>query len=44
MMCGRRSNAPPPPAYVADMGERIYVVQPNRSIYPDLAVLEIRPE
>src|SRR5687767_12395385 len=27
-----------PPHYVADIGERVYVVQPERSIYPDVAV------
>ena len=36
-------NALLPPAYVADIGERVYVVQPNRSIYADLAVLEYPP-
>jgi hypothetical protein len=29
-----------PPAYVADIGERLYVVQPERSIYPDVVVVE----
>ncbi len=29
-----------PPGYVADMGERIYVVQPVRSIYRDFVVFE----
>ena len=29
-----------PAGYVADMGERIYVMQPDRSIYPDVVVFE----
>lgn len=29
-----------PPQYRARMGERLYVVQPDRSIYPDVMVLE----
>lgn len=29
-----------PPPYVADIGERLYVVQPERSIYPDVVVIE----
>lgn len=29
-----------PPRYIADIGERLYVVQPDRSIYPDVVVLE----
>lgn len=29
-----------PPRYVADIGERLYVVQPDRSIYPDVVVVE----
>jgi hypothetical protein len=29
-----------PPGYVADIGERLYIVQPDRSTYPDVAVLE----
>ncbi len=29
-----------PPGFVADMGERIYVVQPDRNIYPDVVVFE----
>jgi hypothetical protein len=29
-----------PPHYVADIGERLYVVQPERSIYPDVVVIE----
>lgn len=36
-------NASLPPAYVADLGERLYVVAPERSIYPDLAVVERLP-
>src|SRR6266498_4117062 len=33
-------NAVLPAAYVADIGERVYVVQPDRDVYPDLAVVE----
>src|ERR1051326_1704496 len=29
-----------PPGYVADIGERLYVLEPGRSIYPDVAVFE----
>jgi hypothetical protein len=29
-----------PPGYVADMGERVYVVQPDRSVSPDVVVFE----
>ena len=29
-----------PPHYVADIGERLYVVQPERSIYSDVVVIE----
>ncbi len=29
-----------PPGYVADIGERLYVVQPERDIYSDIVVLE----
>src|SRR5438132_1155904 len=29
-----------PPAYVADAGERLYVVEPERSIYPDVVIVE----
>ena len=36
-------NALLPPGYMADMGERLYVVQPQRSIYPDVVVLEHPP-
>src|SRR5687767_14403721 len=32
-----------PPHYAANIGERLYVVQPDRAIYPDLAVLERPP-
>src|SRR5438874_8759234 len=32
-----------PPQYVADIGERLYVVQPERSIYPDVVVVERPP-
>src|SRR2546427_8972575 len=32
-----------PPGYVADIGERLYVVQPERSIYPDVIVVEHAP-
>jgi hypothetical protein len=33
-------NALLPSHYVADIGERLYVVQPERSIYPDVVVVE----
>ncbi len=33
-------NALLPPSYVADIGERLYVLQPERSIYPDAVVVE----
>jgi hypothetical protein len=33
-------NALLPEHYVADIGERVYIVQPERSIYPDVVVLE----
>lgn len=33
-------NAILPPHYVADIGERLYVVQSDRSIYPDVVVVE----
>src|SRR6266849_2750329 len=36
-------NALLPPAYVADIGERLYVVQPERSIYPDVVIVERPP-
>jgi hypothetical protein len=29
-----------PPQYIADIGERLYVVQPRRSIYPDVVLVE----
>ncbi|MCS6860459.1 MAG: DUF4058 family protein [Abditibacteriales bacterium] len=29
-----------PPHYVADIGERVYIVQPDRNIYPDVVVFE----
>jgi hypothetical protein len=29
-----------PPGYVADMGERVYVAQLDRSIYPDVVIFE----
>jgi hypothetical protein len=29
-----------PASYVADMGERIYLLQPDRSIYPDVVIFE----
>lgn len=32
-----------PPYYVADIGERLYVVQPERSMYPDVVVIEHPP-
>jgi hypothetical protein len=46
---GDALNALLPPHYVADIGERLYVVQPERSIYPDVVVVEppaaaFRPE
>jgi hypothetical protein len=37
---GDMLNAVLPPHYVADIGERLYVVQPDRSIYPDVVVVE----
>lgn len=36
-------NAQLPPGFIADIGERLYLVQPARSIYPDVLVLG-RPE
>ena len=33
-------NAQLPPGFVASMNERLYIVQPERSVYPDVAVLE----
>src|SRR5207245_6396826 len=29
-----------PPPYIADIGERLYVLQPERSTYPDVALVE----
>src|SRR5947208_14141739 len=29
-----------PPPYTADIGERLYVMQPERSIYPDVVLVE----
>lgn len=29
-----------PPPYVADIGERLYVLQPERTIYPDVVLIE----
>jgi Protein of unknown function (DUF4058) len=37
---GDALNALLPPHYVADIGERLYVVQSERSIYPDVVVVE----
>jgi len=37
---GDALNALLPPDYVADIGERLYVVQSERSIYPDVVVFE----
>ena len=37
---GDALNALLPPHYVADIGERLYVVQAERSIYPDVVVIE----
>lgn len=36
-------NASLPPGYVADVGERLYVVQPQRGIYPDVVIVEYPP-
>jgi hypothetical protein len=36
-------NAILPARYVADIGERLYIVEPERSIYPDLMVVEQLP-
>ena len=33
-------NAMLPPKYVAGMGERVYVVQSERDIYPDVMVVQ----
>src|SRR3954453_453244 len=32
-----------PPRYLADIGERLYIVEPDRNIYPDVVVLEPLP-
>ncbi|MBI3330112.1 MAG: DUF4058 family protein [Nitrospinae bacterium] len=40
---GDTLNATLPPRYVADIGERLYVVQPERNIYPDVVVVEHPP-
>ena len=40
-------NALLPRHYVADIGERVYIVQPERSIYPDVVIIEhpsVRPQ
>jgi Protein of unknown function (DUF4058) len=29
-----------PARYVADIGERLYIVQPERGIYPDVVIIE----
>jgi hypothetical protein len=29
-----------PPPYIADIDERLYVMQPERSIYPDVVLVE----
>ncbi len=36
-------NAALPSNYVADIGERVYVVQPDRDLYPDVADVEHTP-
>jgi hypothetical protein len=36
-------NASLPPRYFANIGERIYVVQSERPIYPEVAVFEAAP-
>jgi Protein of unknown function (DUF4058) len=33
-------NALLPARYVADIGERVYIVQPERGIYPDVVIIE----
>ena len=33
-----------PPGYVADIEERLYVVEAERSIYPDVALLRVLPQ
>lgn len=37
---GDTLNALMPPHYVADIGERLYVVQPEHSVYPDTVVVQ----
>jgi Protein of unknown function (DUF4058) len=37
---GDALNTVLPTHYVADIGERLYIVQPERSIYPDVVILE----
>jgi hypothetical protein len=37
---GDALNAVLPGHYVADIGERLYIVQPERSIYPDVVIVE----
>jgi uncharacterized protein DUF4058 len=32
-----------PPRYAAEIGERLYITQPSRSIYPDVTVWQRRP-
>jgi hypothetical protein len=36
-------NATLPPEFVADVGERVYLIQPDRTRYPDVVVLQTRP-
>lgn len=36
-------NALLPPGYVANVGERLYVVQPQRGIDPDVVIVEYPP-
>jgi hypothetical protein len=36
-------NALLPARYVADIGERVYIVQPERGIYPDVVIIEHPP-
>jgi hypothetical protein len=40
---GDTLNAMLPPSYVADIGERLYVVEPAHTIYPDVVVHEQPP-
>jgi hypothetical protein len=37
-------NSQLPPHYALNTGERLYVVQSDRSIYPDVAMFEARPQ